>query len=260
MKKNKKRYSKFIYFIHNWITSVINPERLLFLIPRYTSFFKDWFKYSRIKGGEQISLLNTYPCIHEKTKTTKFDSHYFYQDVWAAKKIYNSKVSHHIDVGSRIDFVGLLTSFTKVSFVDIRPLEVELENFNSINGDVTNLPFEDNSIQSLSCLSVVEHIGLGRYGDELDAFGTKKACMELSRVLTSGGNLYLSLPIGKPRLCFNAMRIHSARQIINYFGDLKLLELSAVDDDANFIRSIDINVLENSNYACGLFWFKKEKI
>lgn len=260
MNKTKRRYPKFIYFLHQWINPVFNPVKVLLSIPRYAGFIKDWIMYSRLKEAEHINLIDTYPCIHDKTQTTPFDAHYFYQDTWASQRIYENKTDCHTDIGSRIIFAGFLSSFTKITFVDIRPLEVKLGNFQSIKGDILALPFKDNSVQSMSCLSVAEHIGLGRYGDELDPLGTKKACQELTRVLALNGNLYFSVPVGKPRLCFNAMRILSPRQIIKYFNNLKLIELSGVDDRGNFIKNIDINVLENSNYACGLFWFKKEKI
>ena len=96
-----------------------------------------------------------------------------------------------------------------------RPLLADLDNFDSKKGTILSMPFKDNSIPSLSCLHVAEHIGLGRYGDPLDPLGTKKTTKELSRVLVPNGNLYFSVPIGKPRLCFNAHRIHSTQQIID---------------------------------------------
>jgi SAM-dependent methyltransferase len=256
MKRFKKNYLNFAYFVYRWIQPILDPIKLLSL-PKYFGFIGDWIKYSRMKEAEHISLLDTYPCLYEKTKTTKFDRHYFYQDIWAFRRIYESKVVHHIDVGSRIDFVGFLSSITKVTFVDIRPLEATLENFESIKGDIQSLPFEDNSIQSLSCLHVAEHVGLGRYGDSLNPLGTKKSCQELSRVLAKGGNLYFSLPIGKPKVCFNAHRIHSSNQILQYFDGLKLVEFSGVDDKGLFRENIDIDAFEDADYTCGLFWFKK---
>ena len=48
------------------------------------------------------------------------------------------------------------------------------------------LPFEDESVESLSCMHVVEHIGLGRYGDILDPDGDSKAISELKRALAVG--------------------------------------------------------------------------
>lgn len=87
--------------------------------------------------------------------------------------------------------------------------------------------------------------------------GTRKECKELSRILAVNGNLYFSVPVGKQKTYFNAHRVHFPRTIIEYFNDLKLVELSGVTDLGNFIENIDIDILEKSNYACGLFWFKK---
>ena len=49
---------------------------------------------------------------------------------------------------------------------------------------------------------MLEHIGLGRYGDPIDPQGTEKAATELQRVLAPGGDLYLSLPIEKESRVF----------------------------------------------------------
>jgi len=113
-------------------------------------------------------------------------------------------------------------------------------------------------VQSISCLHVAEHVGLGRYGDPLDPQGTQKAAYELTRVLAKGGQLYFSLPIGKPRVCFNAHRIHSPGQILEYFKGLKLVGFSGVTDFGRFAENIPPTDLENANYACGMFHFTKE--
>ncbi len=210
-------------------------------------------------GAETIKLSETYPCLFDNKPKTRFDSHYFYQSVWAFKKIEQLHPTLHVDVGSYVYFVGLLTAITKVHFVDIRPLDApDLTNFESVEGSILQMPYDSDSLESVSCLHVAEHIGLGRYGDPLDPQGTKKAAEELSRCLAKGGHLFFSLPVGKPRLCFNAHRIHSPRQILEYFKDLTLVELSGTDDNKRFVEGIDIDILEASKYACGLFWFRKE--
>lgn len=259
MRKFNNPIKDFGFFIYRWVIPIVDPLMIINSLPNLPSFFRDMIIYSKMKGAEPIKLMNTYPVLSEKTAETPFDSHYFYQDIWAFKKIYASKAKTHVDVGSRVIFVGLLSTITKTTFIDIRPLKVNLENFESIKGSILSTPYKNNSIVSLSCLHVAEHIGLGRYGDPLDPLGTKKACKELARILTPGGNLFFSLPVGKPRLCFNAHRIHSPKQIISYFKNLKLIELSGIDDNGNFIENIDIDILENSDYACGLFWFTKKK-
>ncbi len=210
-------------------------------------------------GAEKIKVTDTYPCLFDKISKSRVDSHYFYQGLWAFKKIYLHMPEKHVDVGSDVNFVGLLTAFTEVHFVDIRPLEVSnISDLKCVKGNILEMPYDDNSIESLSCLHVAEHIGLGRYGDKLDPLGTKKAAKELSRCLAKNGNLYFSAPVGKPRLCFNAHRIHSPQQILEYFSGLKLVELSGTDDTKTFTQNIPIDILKNSKYACGMFWFTKE--
>lgn len=227
-------------------------------LPRYIIFLINLFKYKSFKNSEKIRLRNIYPQIHDKTSFTHFDSHYFYQDIWAFRKILESKVSCHVDVGSRVIYIGILSSITNVTFIDLRPLKAKIKGLDCKFGSIINMPQTDNSIKSLSCLHVAEHIGLGRYGDALDPDGTKKAINELKRVLARGGNLYFSLPVGKPRLCFNAHRIHSPKKILEYFRDLKLIEFNGVDDKGNFLENIDPAELSNQNYACGMFWFRKD--
>lgn len=245
-------------FYSRWKRPLIRTK-VLSGLSKYPKYIWDLYKYSRTDGAEPIRLRDTYPCLFDKSGGTSVDSHYFYQDVWAFKRIYSLKPPLHVDVGSNVNFVGLLTAITKVHFVDIRPLNVSgLENIEVKHASILEMPYSDNSLRSVSCLHVAEHIGLGRYGDPLDPLGTKKAAAELTRCLAKDGNLFFSLPVGKPRVCFNAHRIHSPRQIIDYFRDLKLVELSGSDDNKRFVENIDLDVLENLKYGCGMFWFTKE--
>jgi len=214
-----------------------------------------------MEGAESIHLFDTYPCLFDKTSSTKIDGHYFYQHIWAMEKVLAQRPEFHVDVGSNVNFVGLLSTVVPVQFVDIRPMKVNnLPNLESHYGSILNLPYEDGSLPSISCLHVAEHIGLGRYGDPLDPLGTQKAAAELTRCLAVSGHLYFSLPIGKPRLCFNAHRIHSPQQIINYFKGLKLLEFSGSTDEKVFLRKSDPQLFETAHYACGMFLFTKEAI
>lgn len=243
--------------LKKWINPVFDIDRFTLGLLEYRQYLSAWRKYEKLPGAEPLSAIDAYPCLHDRTATTGIDAHYFYQGVWAMRKIQESGAVEHVDVGSLVSFVGLLSTFLKVIFIDIRPASIRLKKFESRQGSVLDMPFADNSITSLSCLHVAEHIGLGRYGDPLDPQGTKKATHELSRVLALNGNLYFSLPIGKPRVCFNAHRIHSPGQILEYFSELKLIEFSGVTDVGEFVENISPSTLESANYACGMFHFTK---
>lgn len=257
MKKLTSATKDLGYLAYRWLNPLCDPLQLLRAFPGYLGFFRDWFRYARMEGAEPLRVIDSYPRIHEKTATTGVDPHYFYQGIWAFKKIVDARVVEHVDVGSQIDLVGFLSAICTVTFFDLRPLETTVENLRSRKGTILSLPLADNAVLSLSCLHVAEHIGLGRYGDPLDPAGTKKACRELARVLARQGNLYFSVPVGRPRLCFNAHRIHSPQQILEYFHDLELAELSCVDDHGTFRKRVEQTTLERSDHACGLFHFTK---
>jgi predicted SAM-dependent methyltransferase len=245
-------------FYSRWKKQLIK-SKVISGLSKYPTYFSDWSKYSKMDFAEPIKLKDTYPCIFDRTTKTGVDSHYFYQHIWAFERILASSAELHIDIGSNVDFVGLLSAITKVQFVDIRPLDVSnVKNLESIDGSILDLPYEDNSVKSVSCLHVAEHIGLGRYGDPLDPEGTKKAAAELSRCLAKSGNLYFALPIGRERLCFNAHRIHDPETIINYFPQLKLVEFAVSGDDKVFVEDTDLKKYKDQRYACGMFWFTRE--
>lgn len=240
-----------------WIDPILPLKRLRRSVPQYLRYFADWSRYAAMPGAEPLRFEDSYPRLFDGTPTTPYDAHYFYQDIWALKRIYASGAPSHVDVGSRAIFVGMLTAFTDVTFVDIRPLVVDLDRFDARAGSILDMPFEPESVESLSCLHVAEHIGLGRYGDPLDPGGTKKAAKELARVLAPAGDLYFSVPVGRPRVCFNAHRVHTPQQILDYFGGLRLVHFSGVEDDGTFKEELQPEELSDSRYACGLFHFRK---
>jgi len=185
--------------------------------------------------------------------------HYFLQDVWAAKLIHQAGIKFHIDIGSRVDgFVAHLLPFCQVEYVDIRPLESPFAQLKFKQGSILNLPYPDNSIESLSCLHVIEHIGLGRYGDPIDPEGHIKAATELCRVLKPGGKLYVGTPVGEESVYFDAHRVFFVETILNMFNTLYLNQFDFIADSGNkIIENPAYSVANKNKYGCGLFVFLK---
>lgn len=204
---------------------------------------------------------NFYPCLNDDTTLTGFDRHYVYHPAWATRivKVINPK--KHIDISSTLHFCAGLSAFIPVDFYDFRPATLYLENLNSLQADLQNLPFASNSIESISCMHTIEHVGLGRYGDPLDYDGDIKAINELKRVVAVGGNLLFVTPIGaKNLICFNAHRIYTKELVLQLFFDLELIEFTLIpenEDDGGLIINPSIELLNKQTYACGCFWFKK---
>lgn len=224
----------------------------------FARYLRDRHAYGALPDAEPLRWRDALPKLADRLPSSPFDAHYLYQDTWAARRVADSMPPRHVDVGSRLDLVCFLTAITQVTFVDIRPLQADIDGLESIAGSVLALPFEDRSLASLSCLHVAEHIGLGRYGDPLDATGTRRAALELQRVVAPGGQLLFSLPVGRPRLCFNAHRIHEPLGARQLFPELQLLEFAGVDDEGVFRRHRNLEELTDQMYACGMFHFTRE--
>ena len=220
-----------------------------------------FFDYLKFKKGEKrfsIKFSDFYPCIKDKTVKTSFDAHYVYHTSWAARKVREINPLRHTDISSSLFFSGIVSAFVPVDFYDYRPADLKLSNLTGNQADLTKLPFADNSIGSLSCMHTVEHIGLGRYGDPLNTDGDLEAISELKRVLAKDGSLLFVVPVGEPKIEFNAHRIYSYEQIISYFPDLSLKEFSLITDAGDFVENSNPESVKNQKYGCGCFWFIKK--
>lgn len=206
-----------------------------------------------------LPLGDLYPQIRDKTMMTGFDRHYVYHTAWAARKVAEIKPEFHTDISSSLYFSSIVSAFVPVKFYDYRPADLQLSGLSSEKGDLMKLPFANDSVKSLSCMHTVEHIGLGRYGDPIDPDGDLRAIKELKRVLAVGGSLLFVVPIGKPKIQFNAHRIYSYDMIKEYFSDLELKEFSLIPEkDGAMIVNATAEQANSEEYGCGCFWFVKK--
>ncbi|MBE7170979.1 MAG: DUF268 domain-containing protein [Williamsia sp.] len=199
-----------------------------------------------------------YPCLNDNTPTTEFDAHYIYHPAWAARIVRDLRPAKHIDISSTLHFCSVLSAFIPVEFYDYRPAALRLSDLKSDRADLTQLHFGSNSIESLSCMHTIEHIGLGRYGDPIDPEGDVKAINELKRVVAPNGSLLFVVPVGKPRIAFNAHRIYDPQLIKTLFSGFTLKKFSLVTDQRDFIDEADFGQASQQDYGCGCFWFIKQ--
>jgi SAM-dependent methyltransferase len=228
---------------------------IIAILYRMTGFAVEYYRYKRLErnGHFDISMYDWYPCLTDRTESTPLDPVYFYQDTWAARKIFEAKPEHHYDVGSSAKTIGIISQFVPTTMVDIRPVELKLENLYFTKGSITALPFEDGSIGSISCLCVVEHIGLGRYGDPLDQFGSEKAIAELVRVTKPEGNIYFTVPVeSKNRTYFNGHRSFSIEYINELFSQCDLRESVFICNGR-----LENQYHKSKGYTVGLFHYIK---
>ena len=242
---------------------VLNYCRFLIKLPLYHLQFLQLYFASRASSRKiKISYIDNYPILNEATKKTAFDRHYVFHTSWAARKVKQISPELHVDISSSLFFCGILSAFQKVVFFDYRPADLGLSNLESQSCDLLSLPFEDNSVSSLSCMHVVEHIGLGRYGDPIDFDGDLKSISELKRVIALGGSLLFVVPIGTEKICFNAHRIYAHHTILELFSGFKLMEFQLIETDefgGTLIEDPDEATLARQTYGCGCYWFKKHE-
>jgi SAM-dependent methyltransferase len=227
------------------------------------SFLFSYWQFRKLSTDRQdlqLAWRDRYACLHDNTGRTGFDRHYVFHTAWAARILIQNMPAKHIDISSSLYFCSILSALISIEFYDYRPAVLDLDNLCSMKGNLLSLPFEDASILSISCMHVVEHIGLGRYGDKMDSHGDLRAIAELKRVLAPKGNLLFVVPVGQPRTIFNAHRIYSYAQIMDYFSELELIEFSLIPDDESMgglIRNAKPDLVKGQVYGCGCFCFQK---
>ena len=172
--------------------------------------------------------------------------------------------SRHFDIGSSVDgFISHLMALkVPVTLIDIRPMEAKPPGVDYIQADATELKgIEDNSVESISALCSLEHFGLGRYGDPIDPEACFKAFKSIQRVVKPEGYIYISLPIGRERVCFNACRVFHPDTVIREFSKCSLEEYAVIDSSYNpaLLENCDLQKYYNAEeWHMGLFCFKKK--
>ncbi|HEX8994092.1 MAG TPA: DUF268 domain-containing protein [Candidatus Paceibacterota bacterium] len=220
-------------------------------------FFSDFRSFRAINTNEKapapLDLLH--PRIFDKTSVTNVGVVYFYQDTWCARKVFDARPGHHYDIGSKVELVGILSQFTPTTMIDIRPINLSLEGLAFVAGNILSLPFTDESVHSLSSICVIEHIGLGRYGDALDPIGSEKAARELVRVIAPNGNLYISLHVDRENAVhFNAHRTFTRDYALEMFAPLELVEEKYIYGD-----KLSLAYDPARGFGTGLYHFRKSK-
>jgi SAM-dependent methyltransferase len=115
-----------------------------------------------------------------------------------------------LDAGSSLNFAHILDLFQpKFERLEIVTLAPEIESFpergvSYVYADLRALPFKSDYFETIVCISTLDHIGMdnAEYGvdDPPDAdpqAETRKALLELKRVIAPGGTVLFTVPYGQ---------------------------------------------------------------
>jgi len=149
-----------------------------------------------------------------------------YECAFAAYHINRLNPQDILDIGSYRHFIlGMLSHF-KVTTIDVRDRKPFSDNEVVVTCDAKNLDLLDDSFDVVMSLCTLEHLGLGRYGDEFDVAADRKAFAEMVRVLRPGGHLVFTTTItrAQPSIAFNAHRIYSYGMLRAFCAGLICIE------------------------------------
>ena len=108
---------------------------------RLVGFAGDYRRFKRLNAGTPFALRarDIQPCLTDRTATTPVEPTYFLQDTWCARKLAERRPAGHVDVGSSAKSMGVIAQFVPVTFVDIRPLELEVGRFSFVAASILAL-------------------------------------------------------------------------------------------------------------------------
>jgi len=230
-------------------------------------FILDYRKFRCAYAGR----IELQPYLHDKTQEAgATQNEYFWQDLFVARLIFDSTPEKHVDIGSRVDgFIAHVASYRLIEVFDVRPIKTlvpgvvfkvaDLMDVSSLLGAQNN-----EYCDSLSCLHALEHFGLGRYGDPINPSGYQLGLANMAKLLKKSGLFYLSTPVGRECVEFNANWIFDPRVIIEVANKahLKLVNFYIVHSDRPpeevGAHNEIFDQLANEEYHLGLFIFRKE--
>lgn len=168
------------------------------------------------------------------------------------------KTSKVLDLGCMESVLPLFLAGLgfQVTGFDFRQYPYQVPNFKFLQGSILDLPFEKGFFDAVTCVSTIEHIGIGFYSDPKDNLSADiKGMLEIKRVLKPGGLLILTVPFGKA-LMNKQQRIYDQQgldKLVAGFSvnTIKFFKNTQAVKGNNYWEEISAGQAESLRYASG---------
>jgi hypothetical protein len=208
----KRQYKRKIKIRAPWYLSSLRKKGLKF-IPNYS-------------GGNNADLF-VWPCEDEYTKVVPVgDRPYEYAFAVEMFEKYNVKNKKIFDVGSSSSvFPAILAALgNDVTCLDAREWPISLPNLKVIKSDLLKDNPNIGEADAITCISTIEHFGLGRYGDSENVNGDIEGMAKIKKYLKVNGFMVLTVGYGKPAVVYPAHRIYDKQRLAKLTDGFTVLE------------------------------------
>ncbi len=198
----------------------------------------------------------------EDESNAVINRYHIYHIGWAARVLAAKPPVRHLDVGGSRFFAGIASSICPLTYVHPAPPPIDLPEVQVVAADHKQLPFADGSFTSVSCMRVMDRIGLGRHGDAIDYDADVKLAAELARVTAPGGQLLLVVSVGRRAvLQFNAHRIYRDADVRTLLGDaFEFVSMAMVPspEPAALVPNPSSTMLDEEDLGCGCYVWRRK--
>lgn len=126
---------------------------------------------------------------------------------------------HGIILGTQVPWAEgavLRQGAAKVTTIEYMPIGTDHPQLEIYTPDVANSKYLEGTLELADFIvsfSSLEHDGLGRYGDPLNAFGDLETMAKMHCLLKPDGVIFLGIPLGFDEVHFNAHRIYGYKRL-----------------------------------------------
>lgn len=151
---------------------------------------------------------------------------YAFEEILPSHKFGGPK-ARLFDIGSAKSFLAMASLVCDVEALNLSDPLDRYTSVNYINKDISEYEPHSNpycgTYQYITSMATFHLLGLGRYGDKINASAQDKFVEVCEALLKPGGKLIFSFSLGKDHLVFNNGWVFSLETIKQFFSNFKLL-------------------------------------